>query len=90
EGKTPWQLAIEKVPNLKKEALMLAPIDLDLVVKNFALGGNYVLTDPFLSFSLDIYSQSKCKSRSIFAPKRITSRRAAGMQAHIITPRQGV
>ena len=46
EGKTPWQLAVEKVPNLKKEALMLPPVDLDLAIKNFTLGGNYVLTNP--------------------------------------------
>ena len=46
EGKTPWQLAKEKVPNLKKEALMLPPVDLDMAIKKFCSGGNYVLTDP--------------------------------------------
>ncbi len=47
EGKSPWQLAAEKVPNLKKEALMLPPIDLDIAINTCALGGNYVLTNPF-------------------------------------------
>jgi transposase len=46
EGKSPWQLAKEKNPELKKEALILPPIDLDAAVNNLALGGNYVLTNP--------------------------------------------
>jgi hypothetical protein len=46
EGKSPWQLALEKNPDIKKEALMLPPIDLDIALGNSVLGGNYVLTNP--------------------------------------------
>jgi len=49
ENKTPWALAKEKNPNLKEEALMLPPIDLDRAVRNidfFAQGGNDVLHVP--------------------------------------------
>ncbi len=49
EGKTPWELAKEKNPKLKKEALILPPIDLDAVVRYidfFAQGGNDLLTNP--------------------------------------------
>lgn len=49
ENKTPWELAKEKKPGLKKEALMLAPIDLDALVRDiefFAQGGNDVLLNP--------------------------------------------
>lgn len=46
EGKSPWQLAKDKNPDIKKEALMLPPIDLDVAVNNLAIGGNYVLTNP--------------------------------------------
>ena len=46
ENKSPWQLAKEKNPDIKKEALILPPIDLDYAVSKLPLGGNYVLTDP--------------------------------------------
>ena len=46
EGRTPWQLAKIKNPKLKEQALMLAPIDLDLAVKNYCSGGYNVLTNP--------------------------------------------
>ena len=49
ENKTPWELAKEKNPRLKKEALMLPPIDLDAVVRNMDCciqGGNDVLLNP--------------------------------------------
>ena len=51
ENKTPWELAKEKRPELKPEALMLPPIDLDSAVRNidfFAQGGNEVLHVPLL------------------------------------------
>jgi hypothetical protein len=47
ENKSPWQLAKEKNPNIKKEALILPPIDLDYAVSKITPGGNYVLTNPF-------------------------------------------
>jgi len=46
ENKSPWQLAKEKNPGIKKEALILPPIDLDYVLSKAILGGNNVLTDP--------------------------------------------
>ncbi len=46
ENKTPWELAKEKNPKLKKEALMLPPIDLEEVVRNMDVGGNDVLLNP--------------------------------------------
>ena len=49
ENKTPWELAKEKNPKLKKEALMLPPIDLDAAVRDMAFcaqGGNDVFTNP--------------------------------------------
>lgn len=46
ENKSPWQLAKEKNPDIKKEALILPPIDLDYAVSKLTGGGNYVLTDP--------------------------------------------
>jgi len=32
ENKSPWQLAKEKIPSITKEALMLAPVDLDALL----------------------------------------------------------
>ncbi|MBU0683733.1 MAG: hypothetical protein KJ864_05535, partial [Candidatus Omnitrophica bacterium] len=49
ENKTPWELAKEKNPKLKKEALMLPPIDLEALSKNMDFcdqGGNDVLLNP--------------------------------------------
>ena len=49
ENKTPWELAKEKNPKLKKEALMLPPIDLDAVVRDMDFcdqGGNDLFTNP--------------------------------------------
>jgi len=49
ENKTPWELAKEKKPKLRKEALILPPIDLDALVRNMefcAPGGNDVFTNP--------------------------------------------
>ena len=49
ENKSPWELAKEKKPKLKKEALMLPTIDLDAEVRNMvflAQGGNDVFTSP--------------------------------------------
>lgn len=50
ENKTPWQLAIEKVPNLDKRLLMIPPVDLDAMLENNllfpAIGGNNLLTNP--------------------------------------------
>lgn len=46
ENKTPWQLAKEKRSDIKKEALMLPPIDLDRAVAQLTPGGNDVLTNP--------------------------------------------
>ena len=49
ENKTPWELAKEKNPKLKKEALTLPPIDLDAVMRNMDFcdqGGNDVLLNP--------------------------------------------
>ena len=49
ENKTPWELAKEKNPRLKKETLMLPPIDLEAVIRNMdscAQGGNEVLLNP--------------------------------------------
>ena len=43
--------AKEKKPNLKKEALMLPPIDLDAVIREMsfcAQGGNEVLLNPII------------------------------------------
>ncbi|MBI4725769.1 hypothetical protein HY768_00845 [candidate division TA06 bacterium] len=33
ENKTPWQLALEKVPNLDKR-LLIIPVDLDAMLEN--------------------------------------------------------
>jgi len=46
ENKSPWQLAKEKNPDIKKGALILPPIDLDYALSKATLGGNNVLTDP--------------------------------------------
>ncbi len=50
EGKSPWQLAQEKVPHLDKRLLMIPPLDLDASFRHsadfFIQGGNNVLTDP--------------------------------------------
>lgn len=46
ENKSPWQLAKEKNPDIKKEALILPPIDLDYAVSTIPPGGNDVLTNP--------------------------------------------
>lgn len=46
ENKSPWQLAKEKDPGIKKEALILPPIDLDHALSKMIPGGNYVLIDP--------------------------------------------
>jgi len=54
ENKTPWELAKEKKPQMRKEALILSPIDLDARVINMefcALGGNDVFTDPIFAIS---------------------------------------
>jgi len=52
ENKSPWQLAKEKRPELKKEALMLPPVDLDaLLDKKLATvtqGGYDVSSGPYL------------------------------------------
>lgn len=50
ENKSPWQLAVEKNPNLDKRLLMIPPVDLDALMNsnlNFcSQGGNYLLTVP--------------------------------------------
>jgi hypothetical protein len=49
ENKTPWELAKAKNPRLRKEALMLPPLDLEAAVRNMgfcAQGGNDVLLNP--------------------------------------------
>jgi transposase len=50
EGKTPWQLAQEKIPQLDKRLLMIPPVDLDALIRSkidfFQKGGNNVLTVP--------------------------------------------
>lgn len=49
ENKTPWELAKEKNPKLKREALILPPIDLEALVRDIefcAQGGNDVLLNP--------------------------------------------
>ncbi|MBI4981702.1 MAG: helix-turn-helix domain containing protein, partial [Candidatus Omnitrophica bacterium] len=50
EHKTPWQLALEKKPDLDKRLLMTAAVDLDELLKAYlaslAQGGKNVLTDP--------------------------------------------
>jgi transposase len=50
ENKSPWQLAREKRPDIKKEALMLPPVDLDelldIKVDNTATGGYHVSSSP--------------------------------------------
>jgi len=49
ENKSPWELAREKNPKIRKEALMLPTIDLDAEVRNIAFcaqGGNDVFTNP--------------------------------------------
>ncbi|MFH1412397.1 MAG: hypothetical protein ABIG55_07085, partial [Candidatus Omnitrophota bacterium] len=46
---SPWELAREKNPKIRKEALMLPTIDLDAEVRNIAFcaqGGNDVFTNP--------------------------------------------
>jgi len=55
EDKTPWQLALEKKPDIDKRLFMIPPIDLDQLlnthVASLTQGGNDVLTDPFFSQS---------------------------------------
>ena len=50
EGKTPWELAKAKKPNLDRRLLMIPPIDLDAMVRLrmpfSAMGGNDLLTVP--------------------------------------------
>jgi len=50
ENKSPWQLAQEKIPNIQKEALMLAPVDLDALLDkklaNLSQGGYDVSSVP--------------------------------------------
>jgi len=53
EHKTPWQLALEKKPDLDKRLLMVPPIDLDKLLNwkislTQSKGGNNHLTVPFL------------------------------------------
>jgi hypothetical protein len=52
ENKSPWQLAKEKRPDLPKEALMLPPVDLDILLDktlaNHAIGGYDVSSTPFI------------------------------------------
>ena len=49
-NKTPWQLAIEKRPNLDKRLLMIPPVDLDAMIRYdlffYPVGGNDLLTAP--------------------------------------------
>ena len=55
ERKSPWQLAREKHPDIKKETLMLPPVDLDALLNNklnkklanSAIGGYDVYSTPF-------------------------------------------
>lgn len=53
ENKSPWQLAIEKLPDLPKEALLLPPVDLDALMDkklaNLTQGGYDVYSAPSLS-----------------------------------------
>ncbi|MCX6354968.1 MAG: leucine zipper domain-containing protein, partial [Candidatus Aureabacteria bacterium] len=50
ENKSPWQLAREKRSDIPKEALMLPPVDLDVLLHNKlanpTLGGYYVYSSP--------------------------------------------
>ncbi len=49
EDKTPWELAKEKKTDICKEALMLPPIDLDAVIREYRFdseGGNDLFSDP--------------------------------------------
>ncbi len=50
EGKSPWQLAQEKRPDLPKKALMLPPVDLDALLDKrlakLSTGGYYVSSSP--------------------------------------------
>jgi len=54
EHKTPWQLAREKKPDLDKQLLMTAAVDLDALLNTYtsllAQGGKDLLTNPFVSF----------------------------------------
>ena len=51
ENKSPWQLAQEKRPDIPREALMLPPVDLDVLLDkklaNLAKGGYDVSSSPF-------------------------------------------
>jgi len=51
EGKSPWQLAQDKRPDIPIEALMLPPVDLDALLNkklaNSAIGGYYVSSSPY-------------------------------------------
>ena len=53
EGKTPWQLAQDKMPNLPQAALLLPPIDLDMLLFNsidlYRQGGYDVPSNPSVS-----------------------------------------
>jgi hypothetical protein len=53
ENKSPWQLALEKRPDLPKEALLLPPIDLDALIDkklaNLTRGGYDVYSAPFIA-----------------------------------------
>ena len=65
ENKSPWQLAKEKNPGIKKEALILPPIDLDHALSEMIPGGNYVLTDPsFRRMDFDDFSVSPDSQRA--------------------------
>jgi hypothetical protein len=50
ENKSPWQLALEKQPDLPKEALLLPPVDLDALIDkklaNLTQGGYDVYSAP--------------------------------------------
>lgn len=50
EGRSPWQLAKEKVPNLKKEALMLPPIDLDAAIRKSVPGRELCVDQPLIYY----------------------------------------
>jgi hypothetical protein len=50
ENKTPWQLVVEKKPDIDKRLFMIPPVDLDRLLNLSTVfltqGGNNVLTDP--------------------------------------------
>ncbi|MFH0853734.1 MAG: hypothetical protein V1853_05005, partial [bacterium] len=54
ENKSPWQLAVEKRPDITKEALMLPPVDLDALLHkklvDQAIGGYDVYSTPYFIY----------------------------------------